>query len=97
MKEWKLLSNNLNNLTTVCSPLQEHRMQAVEQGQQVLGQGQQTLEQGQRSLEREIVGVKQAVVDSQARIIQWVIGLFFGSTVVVATLAGVYISVLLAR
>ena len=75
----------------------EHRMQAVEQGQQVLGQGQQTLEQGQRSLEREIAGVKQAVVDSQARIIQWVIGLFFGSTVVVATLAGVYISVLLAR
>ena len=75
----------------------EHRMQAVEQGQQVLGQGQQTLEQGQRNLEREIAGVKQAVVDSQARIIQWVIGLFFGSTVVVATLAGVYISVLLAR
>ncbi len=61
----------------------------------------QAVEQGQRDLEREVVGVKQdlsrEIVASQARIIQWVVGLFLGSTVVVATLSGVYISVLLAR
>ena len=54
-----------------------------------------------QAVEREIIGVKQdlsrEIVASQARIIQWVVGLFLGSTVVVATLAGVYISVLLAQ
>ena len=54
-----------------------------------------------QAVEREIIGVKQdlsrEIVASQARIILWVVGLFLGSTVVVATLAGVYISVLLAQ
>ena len=57
----------------------------------------EAVEQGQRDLKREIAGVKQVIVNSQAKIIQWVVGLFLGSTVVMATLAGVYISVLLAR
>ena len=59
------------------------------------------VEQGLHRLEievaREIAGVKQAVADSQARIIQWVVSLFIGSMVTLATLGGIYISVLLAR
>ena len=72
----------------------DKRLQVVEQGQRSLGQG-------QKDLEREIAGVKQdlsrEIVASQVKIIQWVVGLFFGSTVTIATIAGVYISVLLAR
>ena len=69
----------------------DKRLQAVEQGQHSLEQGQHSLE---RKLDRDIAGIKQAIADSQARIIQWVVGLFIGSTVMLATLAGVYISVL---
>ena len=65
------------------------RLQAVEEGQRNLEEGLQNLE---RKLEREIAGVRQTIVDSQAKIIQWVVGLFIGSTVIVATLAGVYIT-----
>ena len=68
----------------------DRRLQTLEQGQQSLEQGQQSLEQ---RLEREISGIKQMIVDSQAKIIQWVVGLFIGSTVIIATLAGVYITV----
>ena len=86
----------------------EHRLQNVEQGQRNLEQGQRNLEQGQRNLEqelqnldrkidREIAAVKQLIAESQVRVVQWVVGLFIGSTVVMTTLGGVYISVLLSR
>ena len=79
----------------------DNRLQAVEQGQRNLEQGQRNLEQGQRNLEHEITVARQdlsrEIVDSRGQVIQWVIGLFIGSMLLVGTLSGVYISVLLAR
>ena len=86
----------------------DRRLQSVEEGQRKLEHEIANVEQKlerkiagvkqdiEQKLEREIASVKQAVTDSQARIIQWVVGLFIGSTVIIATLSGVYISVLLA-
>ena len=79
----------------------DRRLEAFDSRLQAVEQGQRNLEQGQRNLEHEITVARQdlsrEIVDSRGQVIQWVIGLFIGSTLLVGTLSGVYISVLLAR
>ena len=50
-------------------------------------------------IEREIAGVKedlgQKIANAQVKITQWVVGLFVGTAVIMATLIGVYINAIL--
>ena len=60
------------------------------------------LKEGQHKIELKIGGLKEGqqhldrrIVESQVKITQWVVGLFIGTAVTMATLTGVYINVIL--
>ena len=60
----------------------------------------QEIDRLDHKIELEIAGVKedfgQKIADAQVKIIQWMAGIFIGSTVLVGTIIGVYLAVLLA-
>lgn len=67
----------------------DKRLENLEQGQEKLEQGQEKLEQNQQELSRKLV-------EGHTKIIQWVVGIFVGMSVIILTAGGLYISVLLS-